>query len=303
METVGAVLAGALAWAILIAVALVPLSFVVRFLRWFWRSTRFAKVPAPPLSRPFALLDRVPELALLGMLWFWWLPFAAIGWGWRWMWKRAKPGDRVLERFDWPKIYRDGERYTVVADYSPPPSEGRARLNALAGAAVIAVIRLATRPDWRLPEVGAGVILWPAFFAAIVVYVLSHFPRRQLRMTIGQDGIGWRNGGWRRCHVLPEDMGELAVEVPRAHSKAADEEDTDRLRRKPSRPVYRIASEVLMHSGYGLRDTQQIAEIRKDRNGLKAKRLQTGVDAALKELAGDLERRTAMRAVESHSLD
>ena len=248
--------------------------------------------PADPAKKPGRiarsyewLLWRYFKLLFLPF----WFPFWAVGW----LRRRAKKGSRVLEQFDWPKIYRDGERYTVIADYSPPPKPGRALLNALAGAAVVAVIRLATRPDWRLPDVGAGVILWPAFFSAIAVYVLSHFPRRTLRLTIGPDGISWRNGGLRPCRVGPEDMAGAVAEVLERHSRAADEQDTDALRRKPSYPVYRIASEVVMHSGFGLRDTQQIAEIRKDRNGLKAKKLQTGVRAALMEFEGAAARQEA----------
>jgi hypothetical protein len=268
-------------------------ALAVRFLRWLWRGTRWAEVPPPPLPRPLLLLDQVPEYSVLAFVWLFLLPFKAPFWAVRWLRRRMRKGRRVLERFDWPKIYRDGERYTVIADYGPPANEGRARLNALAGAGVIAAMRLATRPDWRLPEVGAGVILWPAFFAAIAVYVLSHFPRRTLRLTIGPEGISWRNGGLRPCRVGPEDMAGAVAEVLERHSRAADEQDTDALRRKPSYPVYRIASEVVMHSGFGLRDTQRIAEIRKDRNGQKAKQLQTGVRAALMEFEGAAGRQEA----------
>ena len=242
-----------------------------------YRHYRPAERPEKPPGRIARSYEWLLWKYLLLIFLPFWLPFKLLGWGWRWL----NPGRRVLEQLQWPKIYRKGETYLVVANYSPPPKEGQAKLLGLLGAGVMIAYRLQTRPDWQLPYVGVGVILWPALCAGIFVYILARFQRRELRLTVGRDGIRWRNAAWRRCRVPPEDMEGATLEVLERHSRAADEQDTDQLRRKPSYPVYRIASEVVMHSGFGLRDTQQVAEIAKDRNGLKAKRLQTGVMAAL----------------------
>ena len=265
-----------------------------------------------PQRRDLEVLGRAGRAAIRGLDWFTigyfkilgmllWLVFV---WPVKFLWRQMNPGERVLPRFDWPKIYSDGEHYTVVANYGLPQKSTRAANFAFLGAACMTAYGFATVPYALLNQgQNLGLVFRPVMWTAIVVYVLLRFRRRTLRMRIGPDGIRWRIGWTGRGFVPPEDMTELAAEVLNVHSKAADEQDDENRRGKKTERIYRIASEVVMHSGFGLRNTQHIAEIHKDRNGLKAKLLQTGIRAAFESFIEEMERKSAQKAVDTMSLD